>query len=58
LDQGGHDPCGLVVEVYDYPQPPAGIYVPSIEVLAARDRVVDAVIGMRDSAESRLQRNM
>jgi hypothetical protein len=36
LDQCGHDPRGLVIEVYDHPQPPSGIDVSPIEVLAAR----------------------
>jgi hypothetical protein len=54
LDQCGHDPRGLVVEVYDYPQPPAGIDVPAIEALAAWDRVIDAVVGVRDGAQDEL----
>jgi hypothetical protein len=52
LDQCGHDPRGLVIEVYDHPQPPSGIDVSPIEVLAARDSIVNAVIGMRDGAEN------
>lgn len=51
MDQCGHDPRGLVIEVYDHPQPPSGIDVSPIEVLAARDRVIKAVVGMRDGAE-------
>ena len=50
LDHCGHDPSGLVTEVYDHPQPPSGIDVSPIEVLAARDSIVNAVIGMRDGA--------
>jgi hypothetical protein len=54
LDQCGHDPRGLLVEVYDYAQPATGIDVLSIEVLAAWDRVLDAVVGMSDGAEDEL----
>jgi hypothetical protein len=54
LDQCGHDPRGLVIEVYDHPQPSSGIDVSPIEVLAARDSVVNAVIGVRNGAEDQL----
>jgi hypothetical protein len=54
LDQCGHDPRRFVIEVYDHPQPPSGIDVSPIEVLAARDSVVNAVIGMRNGAEDQL----
>ncbi len=47
-------PSGLVVEVYDYPQPAAGIDVAAIEVLATRDRVGNAVVGMSNGAEDEL----
>jgi hypothetical protein len=51
LDHCGHDPRGLVIEVYDHPQPPSGIDVSPIEMLAARDCVISAMVGMGDGAE-------
>jgi hypothetical protein len=46
LDQGGHDPGRLFVEVYDHAQPPAMIDMAAIEVLTARKRVECSMIGV------------
>jgi hypothetical protein len=51
LDQGGHDPRWLVVEVYDDAQPASWIEVAAVEVLAAGDCIRDAMIGVGDRAE-------
>ncbi len=52
LGQGGHDPRRLVVEVYDDAQPASRIEVAAIEVLAAGNCILDAMIGVSDGAEN------
>jgi hypothetical protein len=47
-----YDPSGLVIEVYDYPEPsPGGREVGAVVAFSAWDRVVGAVIGTLDRAE-------
>jgi hypothetical protein len=54
LDQGGHDPGRLVIEVYDDPQPAPRVDVAAVEVLSARKWNVRAMIGMSDSPEDEI----
>lgn len=54
LDQGGHDPRRLVVEVYDHPQPATVIDVSAVEVLAAGACVSRSMIRVGDGAEYQL----
>jgi hypothetical protein len=54
LSQGGHDPRRLVVEVYDDAQPASRIEVAAVEVLAAGNYVLDAMIRMSDDAEDEM----
>ena len=50
LDDCGDDPGGLVVEVYDDPQPTVWLDVLAIEALSSRDRVQRMEIWTRDGA--------
>lgn len=56
MDQDGHDPGWLIVEVYDDPQPaPRLEWVLSVESLAARSRIVFAIVRPRDRREDRIE---
>jgi len=44
LDQRGHDPRRIFVEVYDHPQPTARVDVSAVEMLTAREQVGSAVV--------------
>lgn len=54
MDQGGYDPSGLVVEVYDDAQPASRVDVPTIEVLAAGDSVVRPAVWMRNGPKDKV----
>jgi len=56
LDEHGHDPSGIVVEVYDHAEPPAGLQdVLSVKTPTPRQRVVLSVIGRLDRAEDQFE---
>ncbi|MGP0102679.1 MAG: hypothetical protein ACLPUT_13810 [Solirubrobacteraceae bacterium] len=44
----GHDPRGILAEVYDDPQPAVRLDVLAVETLATGDRVQDTMVGPRD----------
>jgi hypothetical protein len=56
LHEHGHDPPGIVVEVYDHSEPSAGLQdVLPVEALTPRQRVILSVIGRLDRAEDQLE---
>ncbi len=55
MDQGGHDPGWLIVEVYDDSQPASRVEIATVEVLAARYRIVQPVIWLRDGLEDHVR---
>jgi len=55
LDEDGHDPARLVVEVYDNPQPAPRIErVLAVEALTAWPRIVFMMVRSFDGSEDRL----
>jgi hypothetical protein len=53
LDEGGHNECRGLVEVYDDPQPPTRVEIAAVEALPAGRWIVVAMVWTGDRAENR-----
>jgi hypothetical protein len=53
LDEGGHDECGGLVEVYDDPQVSTRIEIAAIETLATWNWVLLALVRNADGVKDR-----